>query len=328
MRDIKEYVYTKLGFPVVEVETDLVVEDLVEEQVFVGNGVSRSFQFVLSNVPVLRGSVQIRAVVNGVEVLVSDSNGSLVGGGQGVIDYDTGVGSVEFWGVIEGVVVAKYKVNSRGKIFEVCLNNGLLWYSARRGIRKIKFIDVMPGVNEYFIDDDVVNVRNVSYGSFRNVVNEMPFHSWLMFYNVDKLGKNWADFYMYLTQAKLVSRLFSRKYDYRVEGNKIVFHPMPVESFTAMVDYYVYLKREYLNRLTAVEYSILRDYVLADFKEVLGRIRGKYSSYPVAGGEVSFNDADALISEAREEKDNLERRLADLFEPLPVLIGSVGSYNF
>ncbi|MEN3039799.1 MAG: hypothetical protein ABDI07_11760, partial [Candidatus Kryptonium sp.] len=195
VKDIKEYVYTKLGFPVVELETDLVVEDVFEEQVFVGNGTSTGFSFVLSNTPILRGSLQIRAVVNGVEVMVSDSNGSLVGGGTGVINYDTGAGNVEFWGVISGVVIAKYKVNSRGKIFEVCLNNGLLWYSARRGLRKIRFIEVTPGMNEYVIDEDVVNVRSVSFGSYKNIVSEMPFHQWLMLYDVGGFAKNWSDFY-------------------------------------------------------------------------------------------------------------------------------------
>lgn len=71
---------------------------------------------------------------------------------------------------------------------------------------------------------------------------------------------------------------------------------------------------------TNIEYSTINapgkqwiiEYALACSKEILGLIRGKYSSIPSAGTDVMLN-APALLEQASREKDNLLLSLRDFF---------------
>lgn len=59
----------------------------------------------------------------------------------------------------------------------------------------------------------------------------------------------------------------------------------------------------------------IRKFTLAVCKEVLGLIRGKYSSLPIPDGEVTLN-ADDLISSGREEQTNLKTELNDMLNQM------------
>lgn len=64
----------------------------------------------------------------------------------------------------------------------------------------------------------------------------------------------------------------------------------------------------------------IRKYALAWAKEMLGRIRSKYSSLPSPTGETTL-DGSTLITEAQTEKDSLENELLLRSEPLSFSIG-------
>jgi hypothetical protein len=66
------------------------------------------------------------------------------------------------------------------------------------------------------------------------------------------------------------------------------------------------------SRINAIGKQWIRKYCLAICKEILGYIRGKYASVPIADGEVTLNGAD-LLSAGKEERDALT---ADLKETL------------
>lgn len=78
----------------------------------------------------------------------------------------------------------------------------------------------------------------------------------------------------------------------------------------------------------AWEISELRDrdedifyrYCLNEAKYVLGRIRGKYKSYPAAGGSID-TDAEDLINEWKEDRPLLDEELADMQGPMGIVIG-------
>jgi hypothetical protein len=64
----------------------------------------------------------------------------------------------------------------------------------------------------------------------------------------------------------------------------------------------------------------VKRYSLAWAKEMLGRVRGKFSSLPGPTGEISLN-ADALITEAQQEKEELVKEIISLGPPLTFTIG-------
>jgi hypothetical protein len=59
----------------------------------------------------------------------------------------------------------------------------------------------------------------------------------------------------------------------------------------------------------------IRNYTLALGKELLGQVRSKFSSVPIPDAELTLN-GDALISQAREDKDKLRTELKELLEAL------------
>ena len=69
------------------------------------------------------------------------------------------------------------------------------------------------------------------------------------------------------------------------------------------------------SRINSVGRQWVRQYTLALAKELLGLIRAKFSSVPIPGGDLQLNGAD-LISQGREEKENLRTKLAEMLEEL------------
>jgi len=66
-------------------------------------------------------------------------------------------------------------------------------------------------------------------------------------------------------------------------------------------------------QINSVGRSWIFEYTLALAKEMLGYVRGKYSTIPIPGAEVSLNQGD-LISAATAEKDALVTRLREYFD--------------
>ncbi len=50
-------------------------------------------------------------------------------------------------------------------------------------------------------------------------------------------------------------------------------------------------------------------------KETLGLIRSKFSSVPIPGADLTLNGTD-LVSEGREDKENLKTKLSEMLEEL------------
>lgn len=96
---------------------------------------------------------------------------------------------------------------------------------------------------------------------------------------------------------------------------KLRIMPAPKESGTAIYLYRIDPKDIKLEHYDARYLWIIREWALAEAKYTLGRIRGKYSGgLPAAGGDRML-DGDALIAEAREDKDRLEEKVLDFQGP-------------
>jgi hypothetical protein len=93
----------------------------------------------------------------------------------------------------------------------------------------------------------------------------------------------------------------------------------PKQGGTAVYRYRVDPKDIKLEHYDARHLWLVREWALAEAKYTLGRIRGKFSSLPAAGGERTL-DGDALISEAREDKEKIEAKVLDFQGPVLPLV--------
>jgi hypothetical protein len=67
------------------------------------------------------------------------------------------------------------------------------------------------------------------------------------------------------------------------------------------------------NAINSIGRQWIFEYSLAIVKEILGYVRGKYSTIPIPGSEVTLNQND-LISAATSEKNALIERLRAYFD--------------
>ena len=130
-------------------------------------------------------------------------------------------------------------------------------------------------------------------------------------------------------------------YSYELRNNKIRLHPEPTNNspdkiwfeFTVAEDPW---EREAVrdngtlgvNNMNTVPFANIpyaninsigkqwiRRYCLALCKEMLGQIRGKFSTVPIPGEAVTLNHSE-LLSQAKEEKENLREELKNVLDEL------------
>lgn len=125
-------------------------------------------------------------------------------------------------------------------------------------------------------------------------------------------------------------------FSFTLRNNKLQLSPIPTDSLKLWFEYVLTDDRNNTLRtptgsisdLSNVPYSRItyqdindigkrwiRLYTLAAAKETLGNIRGKYTTVPVPGAEVTLNGAD-LIAQAREDKTNLKTELTELLQTM------------
>ena len=127
-------------------------------------------------------------------------------------------------------------------------------------------------------------------------------------------------------------------YTFQLINNKLRIFPIPSDEDQGMNLWFNYIKVEdrlnsaisaangNINNLSKAPYnnpvysqinsvgrSWIFEYTLALVKEMLGYVRGKYSSIPIPGAEVTLNQND-LISSATTEKEALTTRLREYFD--------------
>ena len=127
-------------------------------------------------------------------------------------------------------------------------------------------------------------------------------------------------------------------YSFEIHNNRIRFFPIPNGSNYTKVYFHYILKDDRFdplktpngrisdysnipyedivyNRINAVGKQWIRRYALALAKEMLGYVRGKYSSIPIPNSEVTLNGSD-LISAAQTEKEGLITELKEILDTM------------
>lgn len=201
------------------------------------------------------------------------------------------------------------------------------WLLAKKGIILRKIVPVTAGQPEYTMTDDVENVLDVNMDIAPDLI---AFFS-IGFFDILPFGFPFAfpttpstlqySGYVQLLQFnELRKRIFSIEpaFDYSQQDNVLTVTPLPVRSGNMLI---TYKSRDIdVTDLTARDEQLLYEYASAQAKLILGRIRRKYSEYPTAGGGASM-DGEALVTEANEEIERLNKEIFDSQGPMGLLVG-------
>jgi hypothetical protein len=125
-------------------------------------------------------------------------------------------------------------------------------------------------------------------------------------------------------------------YSFELRNNKLRIFPIPTTEIKLWFDYILTDDRNNPTKLNSgsvsdlanlpysrVEFGSIKDigvqwiykYTLAICKEMLGLVRGKYSTIPIPGAEATLNGTD-LVSQGREDKTTLLTELKELLDAM------------
>lgn len=102
-----------------------------------------------------------------------------------------------------------------------------------------------------------------------------------------------------------------RDYEFDKRTKILTLYPRAAEAGRVLVKY---LGNAFeLEELTADEAQIFFEWAKAEAMEILGRLRSKYSSFPVPGGERTLDGA-TLLEDSKAEKERLRKEVIDKFK--------------
>jgi hypothetical protein len=146
-----------------------------------------------------------------------------------------------------------------------------------------------------------------------------------------------------IQEVELGNDILFSAYSFEIHNNRLRIYPVPTEGDTGTHYWFQYLLKDerlsdslasgsgtlgsglitnvsnvpYTNpvysQINSIGRSWIFEYTLALCKEILGYVRGKYSTIPIPGAEVTLNQGD-LIASATADKEALILRLREYFD--------------
>ncbi len=182
----------------------------------------------------------------------------------------------------------------------------------------------------FFDTTSAINYLNNEF-SFESFTPETIFYVLPVFEDILRAG-----------QLDLSNRVRRSNYSYKVIGTKIRLFPMPTGEPPTPSKLWIRVKffsdplnpsyqddtirgvsnlsdipfgeLKYSN-INSIGKQWIRQYCLALSKELLGLIRSKFSTVPIPGSDLSLN-GDALITQGREDQNNIKTQLKEMLETM------------
>jgi hypothetical protein len=180
----------------------------------------------------------------------------------------------------------------------------------------------------FFDTTSAINYLNNEF-SFESFTPETVFYVLPVFEDILRGG-----------QLDLSNRVRRSNYTYKIIGRNIRIFPTPTQQDPLNLFMRVQFSPDPMNpgipdpaiygvsnmsnvpfgnlqfsKINSVGRQWVRQYTLALAKELLGLVRNKFSTVPIPGGDLQLNGAE-LISQGREEKDNLITKLSEMLNEL------------
>ena len=311
---VADFCARKLGYPIMEVELQDInlfaaLEEAVTEfstQVNMNN--AKDYMLTLQGTPTSNNLSQRVVTPNlGRVISIAKQYGTEVGSG-GDVDYKRGY------------------IETTENVSEYDLD--VLWASVSESGASIEikrvFHEVTPAITRYF--DPYVGtgagtqqmLDSFGWGSYSPSVSFMVMPLYADLLRMQAIEMN--------------DMIRKSTYSFEIRNNKLRLFPIPGEGAIVWFEYVLTSERN--NPLKAptgsisdlsnvpygrISFTNIKDiglqwiykYALATSKEMLGLIRGKYSTVPIPGSEMTLNGAD-LIAQGREDKTTLITDLTTL----------------
>ncbi len=180
----------------------------------------------------------------------------------------------------------------------------------------------------FFDTTSAINYLNNEF-SFESFTPETVFYVLPVFEDVLRGG-----------MLDMSSRVRRSNFSYKITGTKIRIFPVPTAAESQNLYVRVHFSPDPMNpsfpdasiegisnlsnipygrlqyeRVNSIGRQWIRQYALALSRELLGLIRSKFSSVPIPGADLQLNGSD-LISQGREDKENLKTKLGEMLEEL------------
>jgi hypothetical protein len=228
--------------------------------------------------------------------------------------------------------------------FEDSFADAIRWFVGRFGIKRRALQNIVGGIQEYKMPDDCDEVLEVWFPGVQiDIIAAVnPF----AFIDIDQLpvayqsitGVPGGAFYGTLEQilmhAETARRVVGSEPAWEYFQDTNVLHIAPrsqrggiaiarYASTTFVADDPIKPEKVPVNDFRRIKFrhrELILRYALAKVKERLGRVRGKYTEWPGAGGGKTL-DGEALLSESREDVVALNEEIMGLNEGVPFLVG-------
>lgn len=197
---------------------------------------------------------------------------------------------------------------------------------------KLKIQEVMHfsphAAYRFFDTTSAINYLNNEF-SFESFTPETVFYVLPVFEDVLRGG-----------MLKLSSKVRRSNFSYRITGTKLRIFPLPTNDEPQKLFIRVGYSPEPLSndlgditvngvngpsnvpygnlryeKINSIGRQWIRQYCLALARELLGLIRSKFNSVPIPGGDLTLN-GDALVTQGREDKQNLSDKLVEMLNEL------------
>jgi hypothetical protein len=217
------------------------------------------------------------------------------------------------------------------------------WYTAKKGLHKLLFFDVVSGVSVYTLPPDVEVVVNVAFAStgIATITSVASAGIGPGFGGVDIYGglvmagsggivpsfspfgsvtgplSEWTQSMQYLEQF---ARVFSSELDWRQDHRELRLFP-PSGYPTGLVCLEYKTNTFTIEQLSDRDHDLVKRYSLMASKKRLGRVRSKYpGGFPTAQGSVDLDGA-TLLEEARSEEETLTTEIYEHGWPMGFFLG-------
>lgn len=193
------------------------------------------------------------------------------------------------------------------------IDSACRWFAAKKGVFKLGEVQIQPGQVQYQLADEVDIVLDVAFTAPESDIS-LIFSPYLLLdekvpYDVFAAPQSiglYSSYVQTLQYIETAKRVLGAELDWEQRGRLLFVSPTPRQAGKMIVEFKSSLFN--LHELGERDHYLIRQYALAFAMRDLGFIRGKYSSFPGAEGDMTLN-ADRLLDTANEMFEKLNEEI-------------------
>ena len=214
--------------------------------------------------------------------------------------------------------------------WEAICSKAKRWFKAKKGVLDCTMVGIIDDVFQYDFPDNACQIIDIILPRRSDIQSLLS----LGFFDIVPLNalnigavtsafNSYSAYYQILSALETRRRIFSAEPTWDIVCGKIqLIGGSGLCAGGGTGQMMVIFKKENwsVDELKDRDENLFFRYMHAVAKEVLGRIRSKYSSYPAAGGMID-TDGPALLEEAKAEYEKLDEEIADSQFPMGMVYG-------